>query len=646
MTDLFTDFAVSYLAVLSFAIVAYVTGHFINSFHITNDRNPFKQFFIKLSTGLIVIVTIYAIYRTVFSTFYTGVLLTAILYFITNTKKFNSKISDRIRKVEPKVFACFLVWSLITTTIYVFLFHFDNRLFIHQDAAFYARLGSTLHKYGIEVTWVEAFMDGSVSKSIYHYFNEWLIAIFMGISNFPSLKIFLIIILPLLASISIAGAAALLKKLVSHYSYAQVTVLAFLIILLPGLLSFTIHLATKLNLNSPYSIFLGGIVILKVKIVVILLLLYFVNVKRDFKGTNFLPLVLIPLIWNTLIPVFFGGYILFTVYSILVKKLVSLKLFALWIFPIVYIPIYLFSANFNRNFNFDGNTKSVSSTYGLSNYLIDSYSSITPFVLTTIGMIVLALILYLFLLYFYDKVIFKFGNQFMFIKRLVKQHVILVASIILAGFISFSIMHDLFNARQILMNLLYPLFTILLLISYVKLYGYATKAAVLTVFGLILVFALHSYYFSPKDSWKKEVLSNKLKSLNQTQESFLVATDIAPNTNSFLLYHKPFADLLMFEESFKPIKFNVLNEENPVTPKERIESGGSRRQIFYRYMLKNDMFDRVDDAKVKFIHENKINFLIVSDSHYYNEKSYISRLKLDTSIKFTDNTYLLKLIQE
>jgi len=242
---------------------------------------------------------------------------------------------------------------------------------------------------------------------------------------------------------------------------------------------------------------------------------------------------------------------------------------------------------------------------------------------------------------------FLFTNREILITKPQKNNVILIISIAIAGIVSFGFMHNLFNARQIIVNLFYPLINILLFIFFLLLMQKSIHLKMILVSILFMFIIVHAIIYSPKTSNQREKLAEHFKMLNQNNCKMYFATDIAISSNAFLLYHKPYADLLMYCEDYKPIKLNIppYNISNYTTPKEKIESRGGNGQIFTKYVIRNKLEGDIDKAKVNFLDEFDVDFLLVDEELRYSDTSYLLRLNIDTIVLFDErkNVYLIKL---
>ncbi len=545
--------------------------------------------------------------------------------------------------VEVKVFVCYLFNLMLITFAVSYLYHFDNRLFIHQDLAFYANIGSSLYNNKVEIVNTDPFIYGQISAGLYHFFNEWLVAFFLNFTNitsFSSLKSLLLLVIPVLSTISLMGALSIVDRINPKQSYFYKNTLSFLFILLPGILSYGLNLIINQSFIADYSILQGGIEIIKDKIIVILLLLYIVSNNDQYEDKNLLPLALIPIIWPSLIPPFLGGVLMFLLYCFYKKNYSNFKNASFLLLSMAYIPVYVTIFD-----NFYGST--VSNTpnlidYGLIDYIVETY--IYPFgFLKVLFTYVLPTIISFFVILNLRKIISKLGFKSILKFKIHDSFIALYFFIFIAMAFSFGLLHELFNAEQMISNLIYPLLNILLFIVFLLLLRKIQMAGLFVVLFVYLFVCVNAYLFVPNKFSLNFNQSKVLQVMKIQNKNVYIATDVTAQQTPLYYYAKPFAYLLMYSEKYKPIKLNLFNDHEYKLPKDKYEYFGSvSNQSFFKYVKSNNLFSNIDNAKKEFIEEFKIDYLLISDDHLILN-SYVHQLNIDSIIQLEKGISLVKI---
>jgi hypothetical protein len=638
MTDIIFDLFRSFSVLTITSLIIYFAGHLLYSFFTLHQRNKYKSFFIKIAIGLISTIILFAIVRTRFATLYTGV----IIAFLFNKRIRTARnFVENLKSIEYQPFIYYFISLIIITLGAVALFYFDNRLFTHHDLAFFASLGSSLHEYGIETINTDSIMIGKSDAVLYHYFNEWWVALFMYFVNLPSLKILLILVLPLFVAVLSSGSLSLANDFITGESQLKKLFISWTFLLIPGLFSFIFHSITHLSIKSDYSIIEGGIVIMKVKIVLILLLLFLTDLKINLKESNFFTISLIPLFWNTLIPVFLGAYILYIIYALVNKKSLRFKSLFQLLIPIIYIPIHLMLINLITTrteislLNHDD--------YSLVNYLSAIYSN-TGYIIKTLILYILPVsCIFILTVRYFDKIYSNFTQRVSFLDS--EHSIIILFSILmfLAAIFSFGILRSLFNARQIIMNLFYPFINILLfLILLILLERKRNWITPILAAGYILIF-LHAFIFRSGSFFQTKDYYNRFSFFSQKQAS-LIASDVSMDRTPFSLYKKPFPHLLMLSENYKPLRLDLLYDMSKMSPADKIEYLQSvKSQPYYRFVKMNQLSPYSDLSKIKFIEKFNIKYILIDSAVYNDKSSYIKNLQVEKAELFEPGIMLLKI---
>lgn len=641
MNDFLSDFLHSIVLLIFTSIFIFLAGHILYSFFSSSSRDKIKSFFIKISCGLISTAILFAIVKTKFETVYTGVIITFLFFLITEKPKISVKYFENLKRIEFSAFICYLITLVFITFGAIYLYYHDNRLFIHHDLAFFASLGYSLHEFGIETINTDPVLTGAVNATLYHYFNEWWIALFMYFSEFPSLKILLTLVLPLFVSVLSSGSLSLTNNLLPNLGITKKLFISWTFLLIPGLFSMAFSILTGFSLHSEYTIFQGGIVIMKVKIVLILLLLFLVDFQANVKEGNYFFLSLIPLFWITLIPAFLGAYILYLLYMKFNREPIDIKSVAKLFVPIIYIPVHFIIINLIGSK--ETSDVMAGEQYSLINYLADMYTNPYYLAKTAILYIVPVACCYFFILKYYKKLFYRYSAKMTVLKPEYYTIFLLYIFIVFAAVLSFGLLRSLFNARQIIMNLFYPFINIILfliLIYYSK--GHPRWITPILVTGYLLVF-LHGYFFREGTFNELNDRYNKFSFLSQ-KEKVLIASDISSDRTPFSLYKKPYSHLLMLNENYKPLRLDLFFDISHMSPTEKLEYLQSvKTQAYYRFVRAEKLSPDSEDSKIRFIENFGIRYLLIDSVKYYDGSSYLRSLQVEKSEVFDNGVLLLTL---
>lgn len=640
MNNFFTDFLHSFLALTILSAICYALGHIFMSFFKQTGKNEFHNFFVKIAFGSISIVIIYAFYRTIFITIFTGCLLSLAYYCYYNRQNLTIRIKKQITSFEPNVALIHLIGLIAIALGTIYLLQFDDRLLNHQDLAFYARLGSSLLDSGIEIGNPEPLFFGNYKASIYHFYNEWMVALLMNFSSFSSLKILQLIVIPYLSALSLIGALNLVNSYLPRIHILEKMLLAFVFIAIPSILSMTAYAAKNISLNMPYSVLHGGIVIMKVKIIVILFLLFFKDANKEFSKKEIISFSLIPLFWNTLIPAFLGAYLLYFFYLVLKRRAIPVHLFVQLLLPLMFIPVYLTFANYM--YSLDASPIKLEIGTSLFSYLSEIYNN-KSYLISTILFFVLPITLaYLVTVLFYERMFLFVEKKFTTKLYLDKELVLMIVFLSLSALLSFAILRELFNARQILMNLFYPLINILvflLIINIYKKWSFNSRIMILTIMVFVII---HAISFRPVKVI--DPIITHFERMQKKETRLFFATDINRSQSPFSLYSKPYEQYLRYIEDYKPMRLDILRDKDSLSPKDQLEYTGSvSKQIFYRFVHHENLLNDIESAKIRFIEEFNIDYLLIDSALLIDENSYIKQLTIDSVFAFDKGVVILKL---
>jgi hypothetical protein len=623
MEKVFNDFApVSYLIVL-FSILSYFVGYIFTLFSVDEkarlSKSALSQFTETMTLGFIVSVFIAALFYTKGNTSFLAP-VTVLLFWVFYSKNFGFK--PKIKPFFYKNLLYFIFSFSLFSLGMSLLLNFDNRLLIHQDISFYARFSHNMAEFNLERTIIDPLLITEGSAKIYHYFNEWLTAIAFKLSNLSALKIFILFTLPCLTTMLFFNIIAVSEFLLKNKDIFTKALASLLVLATPGLLSLFSNLLFKGSFETSYSVLHGGILFLKLKIILLIML---VSLNLYFTQRHQLSIIvfsLIPVLWNSVIPAFIGGLILLIAFQFFVKRHVNKGLIYSYLIAFGVFGLYLVT-----------NSIEVSNSiisYSLLDYLKDEYSNF-DYVLKVVLMVGVSISPLLLL-------VFKKSRSF--IDHEFKYYILFIS---VSAFTSFSLMHKLFNARQIILNFFYPLLLVLILFGVVWVFNKNYKLAKLYGSLLLIVLVSHAFYYANANQKIYEI-----PTAFQVNSNILVASDLRKNATPFSYYVRPYSYQMLDNKYWLPQRIDILDDLNFKNPVDRLEYVHSvSNQSFFKFASRN--FERIkgtdiDKMKFDFLKEFGFQYLLVHEDDFFNKRhAYFEKLVVKSLTKFDGDVLLLEI---
>ncbi len=624
MEKIFNDFLSQTQIVITFSILSYIFGYIIKIFVIDkqseSNQSKLSEFTETITLGFFAVVFVTALIATRGNTSFWAP-IAVLIFWGLRANSFALKLKTKPFLIKQLIYFCitFLLFSIGMA----YLLNFDNRLLIHNDISFYARLSHNMAEFNIEGLILDPIIVSEYPANIYHFFNEWLTVFAIKISNLSALKVFILFTLPCLTVFLYFNLMSVTESLLKNNGKFVKVLVPLLVLAMPGLLSLLYHLTIKGGLNTSYSVLQGGILFLKMKVVFLLMI---VSLKYHLKRYNQLSLIilsLIPIFWNSVIPAFVGGAILFLIFKLLYKReridttiiytyFISFGIFGIYLIlnykdntqSIIHYSLFEYLKIEYRNFEY------------LRNVIIFASASFSPLILLR-----------------YKKIRRYFDCD-------IKYYILFIS---ISALFSFSLMYGLFNSRQIVLNFFYPLILVLILISLIWFFNNYLKSSKIIGVFLLLVLAVHSLVYTNLDSKHYQI-----PAYFKDKSKLFVASDLRMNATPFAYYVRPYAFQMLDYKYWLPQRIDILNDLNFKNPKEKLEYVHSvSGQSFFKYASKLNYSNETSDLdviKYTFLKEYGFRYLLVQESEYLNNKlTYLKNVKVKNSLKFDKNVLLLEL---
>lgn len=551
-------------------IVLYITGHSLISFF-TPAKNKNIAFYIKIITGLVLLISTYAIIKSGFKSYLITIIPLIISFLFYFRKEFDTrKFRKRFKSVElTHLFFLIVITSVVYFLTIISLVNINGELYeVAIDYPYYAGISEILNKTGIEtINWDLAFNNVSRFK-FYHYFELWFGAFCLLIFKINSLQSILLLVFVVFASIAVYGVNIILNK--ENHFRMDYLISSFLILIISPLyrtLRWIIGVESGLLFNQSIISDLS----IKTAVVLTLSVLLWYYRKSD---TNIITLILLltAIVYPTTIIMLIPALIVWLIYLWL-KYNFSVRQNIYWVLSFVITMVFVVLVNNclskNSAFFYENIPERISQPgmmetivyYFRNNYLKVLFE---PFIFLVYQLLSYSLFILLFIFHLRIKNISP--------KKLINDHLILISFLIFAfliGSIGRALLGFTENGRQITNNFFHPLF--ILMSSYLLIKTlWDTNARKLILFSFFIVAVILGLnipravllYKDPISLNDHLFLLNKLK--NNSSELAFVSIK---NNNSTYVYY-PFAHLRWFMRDYFPsslsqeLLINRLDEKN------------------------------------------------------------------------------------
>lgn len=606
-----------FIALLILAV--YVLGAFVMNFFKWNHEATLS-FSDCLTLGFFILITVFSVIYCKGNTFLIIPIITSLI-FILSQGNFQFK-SRQVGSFRVKNLLGFIAVFSVVSGGMVLLNHFDNRLLIHYDISSYARLAHNMRATGQEKLLLDPIYISNYPKELFHFFNEWVtVFISFFLKNLTVLEIMLYVTFPLLTTMIFFQLISITRILVKKNMILDIILISTIVLFLPNLIKICYHFLPNQPLPST-SILHSGLYFIKLKVVLLLSLVSFKFYIQNKQLLAIFIFSLIPIFWNTLIPVFIIGLILLLIYQILNKEKIHRIFYGLQIL------------NFGLLFTIllcNPKEKDIIFSYSILDYAIAEFSNYNY--LWKVIVLVLISALPLALLY---------NERFrVYLNETYKRYFFFL---IIASFISYSLIYELYNAKQLIINLIFPIL-FPLSVYLVSLSYRVSKIRFRFVAIIILVFIIcHAIFYRKQFSTDFKVPL----AFNSNNKVYIASDLKQAKVDPFYYYIRPYGFLMLKNKYWLPQRIDLLDHNKfnkPIDKYHYYQTVGN--QSFFKYAAsKNNSVDVINtnDLKLNFLKDYQFEYLLVNVDEINSSRScYLQDLNIVDRNIFDNDIILLTL---
>ncbi|PBQ34375.1 hypothetical protein CNR22_22220 [Sphingobacteriaceae bacterium] len=600
----------------------------------------YTKTFVCLLCGLLVSVTLFAIFKTQFLT--VTVFFPIVCIFAFKGKIIRLQAKESYIDQRKPVFFFRNVFLVLLPFIYFALQVFKTGGYhykaLEYDNAVYGHLSNYIASTGIENKWFSYFTDHSSIKSIepYHYVECWLNAFVSSVFKTNSLLNFYLVTYPLLILISCFGILAIME----HYAKVTFTgvILSFLLLFIGAVFSIkqsnyhfnTLaaevplqHYGEKFSVYYPFVLFS------------VLLLLNKLHEEALLFGLS------LCIVSSTMLPAIIVFTLVITLFFF--RRLNKVVFFRAFLFLFCFLAFYKYFASSDytytdnwRLYEFsDLETLSFSFQWfklAISNFIYAFFKSLVYFLAN----------------YFYLPILYLAG--FVFLKREVVRPLLFLSTLCLCGLLVACFFYKMLDNYQLFTNTL-PLLHVLSIVILLQLLHTST-ALVKTFSGLfILAFFGYTVYCSVKEY---NILDKSMSVSNDYLiKSKALISDSEDHQVAFI-YNQADADTLLLNRSKNylyhlsylgmdavPLRMS-LPEVRYTSPLPVVQADYDRlleHELFYSF-YNQQTADRIDkdSLELNFLRSYKIRYVLLSPTvavpNYMNSQNSIIVNDSKTGVRF------------
>lgn len=602
--DYFFVFKTLFFLIISFWSV-YLVGHLLLILFYKNSTN---QLFYKLVIGVVLIPTIYAIYKTNGITIL-SLNIVVLLMFIYHKRKvfFINSISSFWKQ--------FLMFDkgLIATNVALIVFYFIqlNSMFdlstgiplaIDKDYSYYSRIAGYLRDFGVENRNIEYFLNEKGGVSTYHYAELWMCALMSNLFKIHTQYTLYIITYPLLLSIVYSGIITLIFQAKQLARNATINIKNVLAIYFLPYLFFTFSMFAILYPNNvevlKMDIWTSSILsmpkLINIYIFGICILLSLL--KNNYYSVSIFA-CLLGISYSTVIPALFLTIFLFLIYKIVFNKLkileATLSFYPIIVTSILMLVLYAF---------FGERDSALPSLFEI----IDNYkffasfkTAVNVFGKTIIQIVITASPLILLFIFLKQKINIEFFSFLFFL--------------ILSSLIIYAFLHSMHDAVQLWSNIYMPMIN---LFAYtfilVGLIDKQKKFSVVKMYMLIiLAFGLVMRY--PYRNSNQTLPLKKVNSINANFPRFAFIKEQEDYNDYFSNFEQVYAGATYsLMRKYDPLYIVCLSTNNINVENEKLNRF-NKNTTFEKYkeqLQSSGLSLNHEEAQIKFIKEYNIDYLL------------------------------------
>ena len=640
--DLNPSFFSYYFIAIITAIIVYIIGHISLIFVEQDHENTAKSFSLKLFSGVIVLVSLFAIIETRGNTIFCGlfIILIFIFYFLINTNKISfSYVHQNIFSFEFKEYLYFLLLLIVFLSAFHFLFGLNHA---NPDGicdfSYYAAVGNSMLHNGIETNDFYINLNGnqhSSAPTFYHYFELWFAVIVKSIFSITTFDSIVFIVQPILFTLLVIVVKGFIKQILTISNSLVIYTLPLLIVIISSSSEiFNLLLPnSQLHFTTTQLLYYFNIKLSVIYICILFFLMY----RNRYIFEMYIPLGLLCILYPTTFPVIVTGILFFNLYLFFIQK----KPF-LWrnYLPIISVAIFIVCFySFNHLGTIFINKKTLSSIVinkmihfsliDVKHFIGDMFYFYFPYILYAIPSLII-----------FKNIVYRKSI-------LTKNTIFYIALFILMFIISGGVYCLLFgipNADQIQKNLFFTVFNIACLI--ILLFLFEKRQYFIFILYLIINFislglninkiCLH---YTTYELSKEKVLSKEFSEKRFSSVYIKNSSDYKTYMDRYIDLIIPYPELRRYTDSYYPECLSIFE-----IPKSKDElkdwDADDRNDIpflpFYKFAGDNTGRS-LDSLKKEFIVKYKVDYLFLEKGNKFS--SVIKTMPVEKRMSFDDEPY-------
>ncbi len=568
---------------------------------------------IKILSGLVFVVSIYAILQSGFRS-YLILIIPLSLAFIWYIKDIFdvAGFKGRIKEIDLlQLGTLFLITLIVYILTVLSLVNLKGELYeIPLDYAYYSSISELLFKTGIETEYWEIALNGIHHSSIYHYFELWLGAAGIALFNITSMQSLMLFVFVLFTSLGVYGVYVILNK--SNKFRFNYFSLSFIILIISPFYN-TIRWTFGLEYGSlPFNKSLISDLSIKTSVVLAFLPILLEYRKSSYPVIAFI-ILLISLVYPLTIILFIPTLLL---WLLSLKYILKYKIsHALW-----GIILFIFSFLIISLINKSPEIKSIDLRPILISFVKENLLVIIFEPLIYLLYQIISFSPFLILLFIYLKE-YKIN-----LRSLIAENEIILLFLFICfilGSYGAALLGFTPDGRQFLTNFYFPLQILVASLILIKSLTALNKFKIRLFSSILLIILFGLNIPRVIQIYKKTVNKKDFQILigkfsNNTDEIAFISTR---NTNSTYVY-APYGHLRWYIKDYFPSSLSLKFLQNEIKIKNIVGQLPTNNAKYYNdLMVKNKNISEI-------ISENRIRFLIV-------ENKFIDSLYLKGNLKYT-----------